>query len=80
MYLDDMLLKNLNIFTEIHFKNLSFVGNQFILFSSFISIWALLSRFKQYLIHLFWDAWIFLDSCLLSEGYQARTIQILGFS
>ena len=46
----DMLLKNLNIITEKHCKNISFVGDQLIFLSSFIHTWALLSRFKQYLI------------------------------
>ena len=31
----------------------SLVGSQFILIKSSIPVWALLSRFKQYLIHLF---------------------------
>ena len=45
------------------------VGSQFSLIDSFIPKWALLSRFKQNLIHLFWDVWIFFDSLLFKEGY-----------
>ena len=30
-------------------------GSQFILINSFIPTWTLLSWFKQYLLHLFWD-------------------------
>ena len=39
------------MFTEIHF-----VDNQLIFLTSFIPTWTMLSRLKQYLIHLFWDA------------------------
>ena len=38
MYPGDMLLKNLNMFTEIHCKNLSFVGSQLIFFSSLLGL------------------------------------------
>ena len=55
MYCGDILLKNLKMFTHIHYATLSLVGSQFILINSFIPTWALLSRFKQNLIHLFWD-------------------------
>ena len=60
------------MFTHIHCATLSLVGSQFILMNSFIPTWALLSRFKQYLIHLFWDVWTFFDSLLFKEGYQAE--------
>ena len=53
MYCGDILLKNLQMFTHIHCANLSLVTSQFILINSFILTWALLSWFKQYLIHLF---------------------------
>ena len=73
MYCGDILLKNLNMFTHIHCATLSLVGSQFILIliNSLISTWALLSRFKQNLIHLyvFWDVSIFFDSLLFKEGY-----------
>ena len=73
MYCGDILLKNLKMFTHIHCETLSLVGSQFI-FNKFTQIptWALLSRFKQNLIHLFWDVWIFFDSLLFKEGYQAE--------
>ena len=71
MYWGDILLKNLEMFTHIHCATLSLVGSQFILINSFIPTWALLS-FKQSLIHLFWGVWIFFDSLLFKEGYQAE--------
>ena len=58
--------------THIHCADLSLVGSQFILINSFIPTWALLSGFKHNLIHLFWDVWIFSDSLLFKEGYQAE--------
>ena len=41
------------MFTHIHCATLSLVGSQFILINSCIPTWALLSRFKQYLINTF---------------------------
>ena len=72
MYCGDILLKNLKMFAHIHCATLSLVRSQFILINSFIPTWALLSRFKQYLIHLFWAVWIFFDSLLFKEEYQAE--------
>ena len=56
------------MFTYIHCATLSLVGSQCILINSFIPTWALLSRFKQNLIHLFWDVWIFLTVFHLKRG------------
>ena len=53
MYCGDILLKNLKKFTHLHCATLSLVGSQYILMNSSIPTWALLSRFKQYLMHLF---------------------------
>ena len=50
---ETFFLKNLKIMTLMHCATLSLVGSQFILINSSIPTWALLSRFKQYLIHLF---------------------------
>ena len=36
-----------------HCSTLFLVGSQFIFKNSFVPMWALLSRFKQYLMHLF---------------------------
>ena len=47
------------------------VGSQFIFKNSFVSMWALLSRFKQYLMHLFWAICILFDCRLFSKGYHA---------
>ena len=57
-------------FTHIHCATLSLIGSQFTLINSFIPTRALFFRFKQNLIHLFWDVWIFFDSLLFKEGYQ----------
>ena len=72
MYCGDILLKNLKMFTHIHCATLSLVGSQFTLINSFIPTWALLSRLKQYLKHLFWDVWILFDSLLFKDEYQAE--------
>ena len=47
------------------------VGSQFIFKNSFVPTWALLSRFKQYLMHLFWAICILFDCRLFSKGYRA---------
>ena len=72
VYSGDMLLKNLNMFTHIHCATLSLVGSQFIFLNSCILTWALLSSFKQNLMHLFWDVSIFFESRLFKDGYQAE--------
>ena len=47
------------------------VGSQFIFKNSFVPMGALLSRFKQYLMHLFWAICILFDCRLFSKGYHA---------
>ena len=47
------------------------VGSQFIFKNSLVPMWALLSRFKQYLMHLFWAICILFDCRLFSKGYHA---------
>ena len=47
------------------------MGSQFIFKNSFVPMWALLSRFKQYLMHLFWAICILFDCRLFSKGYYA---------
>ena len=47
------------MFTQIHCETLSFVDSQLISLNSLAPICARLSSFKQYLIHLFCDIWIF---------------------
>ena len=58
MYPGETLLKNLNMFTEMHCKNISFMGRQLIFLSSFIPTRVLLSRLKQHIcsgmFELFW--------------------------
>ena len=73
MYVRDMFLKNLKIFMHKHCSNLDMVaGSQFICWNSSIPIWALFSSFKQNLMHLFWEIWIFLAKCLLRFGYHVE--------
>ena len=67
MYCGDILLKKLKMFRYIHCATLSLLGSQFILINSFIPTLALLSRFKQYLIHSFCDVWISFDSLLFKR-------------
>ena len=64
-------LKNLKTLTQMHCSTLFLVGSQFIFKNSFVPMWALLSRFKQYLMHLFWAICIFFDCRLFSKGYHA---------
>ena len=53
MYCGDILLKNLKMFTHIHYATLSLVGSQFF-FNKFIYTYrGLLSRFKQNLIYIY---------------------------
>ena len=56
---------------QMHCSTLFLVGSQFILKNSFVPMWALLSRFKQYLMHLFWAICILFDCRLFSKGYHA---------
>ena len=58
-----------------HCSTLFLVGSQFIFKNSFIPTWALLSRFKQYLMHLIWAICILFDCRLFSEGYHAAQAQ-----
>ena len=44
-----------------HCSTLFLVGSQFIFKNSFVPMRALLSRFKQYLMHLFWAICILFD-------------------
>ena len=53
------------------FNYIFLVGSQFIFKNSFVPTWALLSRFKQYLMHLFWAICILFDCRLFSKGYHA---------
>ena len=66
------LIKNLKTLAQMHCSTLFFlVGSQFIFKNSFVPMWALLSRFKQYLMHLFWAICILFDCRLFSKGYHA---------
>ena len=65
------LIKNLKTLTQMHCSTLFLVGSQFIFKNSFVPTWALLSRFKQYLMHLFWAICILFDCRLFSKGYHA---------
>ena len=51
-----------------HCSTLFLVGSQFIFKNSFVLMWALLSRFKQYLIHLFWAICILFDLIVLGNS------------
>ena len=55
-----------------HCSTLFLVGSQFIFKNSFVHTWALLSRFKQYLMHLFWAICILFDCRLFSKGTMQR--------
>ena len=57
--------------TQMHCSTLFLVGSQFSFKNSFVSMWALLSRFKQYLMHLFWAICVLFDCHLFSKGYYA---------
>ena len=65
------LIKNLKTLAQMHCSTLFLVGSQFIFKNSFVPMWALLSRFKQYLMHLFWAICILFDCRLFSKGYHA---------
>ena len=54
-----------------HCSTLYLVGSESIFKNSFVPMWALLSRFKQYLMHLFWAICILFDCRLFSKGYHA---------
>ena len=56
---------------QMHCSTLFLVGSQFIFKNSFVPMWALLSGFKQYLMHLFWAICILFDCRLFSKGYHA---------
>ena len=58
-----------------HCSTLFLVGSQFIFKNSFVPMWALLSRFKQYLMHLFWAICILFDCRLFSKGYHAALVR-----
>ena len=66
VYSRDKWLKNLNMPTQIHCE--THKSSQLIFLNSSIPLWALLSRLKQYLIHLFWDVWIFLKVVYLARA------------
>ena len=51
-----------------HCSTLFLVGSQFIFKNSFVPMWALLSRFKQYLMHLFWAICILFDCVCSAKG------------
>ena len=72
MYVGDMFLKNLKIFTHKHYSNLALVCSQFVFRISSILIWALFSSFKQNLMYLFLEIWIFSVKRLLRFGYHAE--------
>ena len=55
------------MFTQIHCETLSFVGSQLISLNSSAPICAQLSSFKQYLVHLFCDIWIFFSKAVYSK-------------
>ena len=55
-----------------HCSTLFLVGSQFIFKNSFVPMLALLSRFKQYLMHLFWAICILFDCRLFRKGYHER--------
>ena len=55
----DMFLKNLKIVAHTHGSNLFLVGSQFISRHSLTPTWSLLLSFRQNLMHLFWQIWIF---------------------
>ena len=55
-----------------HCSTLFLVGSQFIFKNSFVPMWALLSRFKQYLMHLFWAFCILFDCRLFRKGTMQR--------
>ena len=48
-------MKYLKVIELIHCSNRSFMGSQFIFSNSVKPIWALLSKFRQKRMHLFWS-------------------------
>ena len=50
------------------------VGSQFIFKNSFVPMWALLSRFKQYPMHLFWAICILFDCRLSMQRRHSQSV------
>ena len=63
-----------------HCSTLFLVGSQFIFKNLFVPMWALLSRFKQYLMHLFWAICILFHCRLFSKRYHAAQAQSVAGS
>ena len=57
-----------------HCSTLFLVGSQFIFKNSFVPMWALLSRFKQYLMHLFWAICILFDCRLFLQHRHSQSV------
>ena len=67
------------MFTQIHCETLSFVGSQLISLNSLAPICARLSSFKQYLIHLFCDIWIFFKSRLFKGSCYISSFKFKSY-
>ena len=65
-----------------HCSTLFLVGSQFIFKNSFVPMWALLSRFKQYLMHLYFGQFVssLIVVCLAKGTMQRRHSQSVAGS
>ena len=65
-------MKYLKVIELIHCSNRSFMGSQFIFSNSVKPIWALLSKFRQKRMHLFWSICNLDFNLLFRLEYQAE--------